>query len=380
MHHKLLVVTLALLAGFTVSAQSKMPVIRAKSTVVDIRDNGKLTKGTWTITPKLKPDIYTTGNKSSRVTFFTDADSISFKVKPGQVYDFIILLNNHDSAWTQIKYEAGPDYLGVLKKAGKYNSSDNPAIPHFTYQTKESTELVTLRTSFKLDSIAGGGNEASKIINLMHWVHNLIPHDGTHDNPVVKNALNMITECKKEKKGLNCRGLATVLNECYLAMGIRSRFVTCMPRDSVFTDCHVINMVWTDELNKWLWMDPTNDAWVMNEKGGLLGISEVRERLINGKPLILNPDANWNHRSSAVKEEYLFNYMAKNLYRFECPVRSEYDTETSSNGKKIDYVELLPLDGLNQLPRKSEQTGKTSGIKFTNYKTNNPSLFWAKPE
>jgi hypothetical protein len=133
----------------------------------------------------------------------------------------------------------------------------------------------------------------------------------THDNPIVKNAMNMITECRRDKKGLNCRGLATVLNECYLSMGFKSRFVTCMPRDSVFTDCHVINMVWSNDLKKWLWMDPTNDAYVMNEQGQLLGIAEVRERLINGKPLILNPDANWNHKSSAVKEEYLCNYMAK---------------------------------------------------------------------
>ena len=72
--------------------------------------------------------------------------------------------------------------------------------------------------------------------------------------------------------------------------------------------------------------------------------------------------------------------MAKNLYRFECPLNSEYDTETASNGKKTDYVELLTLDGFNQTPQKSVQTGKTSGIRFTTDKTNNPGLFWSKPE
>ena len=45
-------------------------------------------------------------------------------------------------------------------------------------------------------------------------------------------------------------------------------------------------------------MDPTNDAYVMNEKGELIGINEVRNRLINDQPLELNPDANWNHRTS----------------------------------------------------------------------------------
>ncbi len=369
-----------LLMGSPVLAQSRMPVIKATALLVDIRDNGKLSKGSWTITPKAKPDVYKTTFKNSRVTFITDRDSISFKVKPGKPYDFVILLNGNDSAWTQIWYEPVPAYLDILKKARRYNESDTREIPMFTYQAKEFPELALLRKGFNLDSVAGGGNEVSKIINLMHWVHNLIPHDGNHKNPVVKNALSMIGECKRERKGLNCRGLATVLNECYLSMGIRSRFVTCMPRDSVFNDCHVINLVWSDELNKWLWMDPTNDAYVMNEIGELLGISEVRDRLIEGKTLILNPDANWNHRSSAVKEEYLFNYMAKNLYRFECPVSSQYDTETATNGKKIDYVELLPLDGFNQVPQKSEQTGKSSGIKFLNYKTNNPHLFWTRPE
>ncbi|MFZ4522236.1 MAG: transglutaminase domain-containing protein [Bacteroidales bacterium] len=367
------------LLAFSVCAQTGIPIIKASNPMVSIRDGGILSKNSWTITPKLKPDVYTTTHKNTRVTFFTDLDSITFKVKQGGQYDFNILLNN-DTAWTRIKFEPGSPYLSILKKAGKYNFSDNREVPGFTYQNPDFPALVTLRTSLKLDSIAGGGNEISRMINLVHWIHNLVPHDGEHGNPEVKNAMNMIAECKREKKGLNCRGLATVLNECYLSLGFKSRFVTCMPKDSVFSDCHVINMVWSEEWRKWIWIDPTNDAYVMNEKGELLSIPEVRERLISGKQLILNPDANWNHRSSAVKEEYLYNYMAKNLYRFECAVSSEYDTETKTIGKKIDYVELLPLDGYNQLPQKAEQTGKSSGIKFINYKTNNPSLFWAAPK
>ncbi len=71
--------------------------------------------------------------------------------------------------------------------------------------------------------------------------------------------------------------------------------------------------------------------------------------------------------------------MTKNLYRLETPVGSEYDTETSSNGKRVDYVELLPLDGYRQEPQKTEKTGTHSRLKYTDYKTNNPDLFWAKP-
>jgi len=268
------------------------------------------------------------------------------------------------------------DFLYILKKADKYNFNDKRVLPPFTYQPIDNPNLAALRKAFFLDSIAGNGNEVSRIINLMHWVHDLIPHDGSHGNPVVKNALSMIAECKRDHRGLNCRGMATVLNECLLSMGYKSRFITCLPKDSlkVDNDCHVINMVYAASLKKWLWIDPTFNAYIMNEKGELLSIEEVRERLINDQPLILNPDANWNRHQSQTKEEYLYHYMAKNLYLLECPVNSEYNLETKEPGKVATYIRLLPLDYFDQSPDKFEM-----GTTILKYNTNNPALFWQKP-
>jgi hypothetical protein len=265
------------------------------------------------------------------------------------------------------------DYLSILKRASKYNLSDNRSLPAFSYQLSDNPNLVALRKGFNLDSIAGQGNDVLKILNLMHWVHNLVPHDGNHGNPEVKNALSMINVCKKDNRGLNCRGLALVLNECYLAMGIKSRIVTCYPKDilKIDPDCHVINSVYSESLKKWLWIDPTFNTYVINEKGEMLSIEEVRERLISDKTLILNPDANWNNQSTQTKENYLENYMAKNLYMLECPATSEYDMETHREGKTISYIKLLPLDYDNQKPDKEESEGK-----ITVYKTNNPNVFW----
>jgi len=359
------------------TAQTKLPVIKARSKTVDIRNGSEFRKNWWTISPEIKPDVYKTSVKNEKVTFYTDIDSISFLVKPNAEYNFIILLNGKDTALTQIKYVQSK--LDMLKNAARYNPADSRSIPAFTYQPFTDSNLVALRKGFNLDSIAGSASETARILNLLHWVHNLIPHDGNHENPAVKNAMSMIAECKKDKRGLNCRGLSTVLNECYLAMGIKSRFVTCMPKDSVFDDCHVINLVYATDLKKWIWIDPTNNAYVMNEKGELLNIQEVRERLVNGQPLLLNPDANWNNKASQYKEDYLYQYMAKNLYRLECPLSSEYDSETWKNGKTIVYVELLPLDAYRQTPQKEVHTS-TTGTQFTNYKTNNPAYFWTSPQ
>jgi hypothetical protein len=239
---------------------------------------------------------------------------------------------------------------------------------------------VRIRQNFKLDSIAGQGNEVSKIINLMHWVHTVVRHDGNSYNPYPPNTDNLIKVCRVENRGINCRMMATILNECYLAMGIKSRFITCMPKETEFDDCHVINMVYSNDWGKWIWIDPTFDAYVMNEKGELLGIEEVRERLIQGKPLILNPDANWNRESSQTKAYYLEQYMAKNLYRLQTPLISEYNSERNTNGEEYTYVELLPLDGIEQKPQKGEEENKETGTKWIYYKTNNPKLFWTKPE
>jgi hypothetical protein len=288
------------------------------------------------------------------------------------------LLNGKDSARTQIKYE--PSRLDILKGAGKYNYADNRFIPKFTYQSPDDPNLRKIRQDLNLDSIAGPGSELSQIFNLLHWIHVLVRHDGSSTNPTSKNAIDLINVCKAENRGVNCRMLATILNECYLSMGIKSRYITCMPKETEFDDCHVINMVFSTELDKWIWIDPTTDAYVMDEKGNVLGIQEVRERLVNGQPLILNADANWNRELLQTKEDYLEYYMAKNLYRMQTPLVSEYNTETWASGKEVTYVELLPLDGLEQTPQKEEKIIESTGVKFTYYKTNNPNLFWAKPE
>ena len=363
------------------NAQTKLPLIHANSTKMTIKDGKEIRKNWWTISPQIKVDVYTASSNS--VTFYTDIDSIRFKINSEKdSCNFLVVLNRKDTALTQLRYRM--PYLVKLKNAEKYNYSDNRFVPAFTYQSKENSSLVKIRRDFHLDSVAGKGNEISKILNLMHWVHNTVKHDGGSQNPTLKNAIDLIKVCQSEKRGVNCRMMATILNECYLSLGFKSRYVTCMPKETEFDDCHVINMVYSNDLNKWIWIDPTFDAYVMNEKGELLGLVEVRERLINDKPIILNPDANWNREQSQTKKNYLDNYMAKNLYRLECPVSSEYDTETVKEGKTVTYLELLPLDGLVQTPQKSEKQDLKSSQRTKNsyiyYKTNNPNLFWSKPE
>lgn len=256
------------------------------------------------------------------------------------------------------------DYAAILKKGGKYSKSAKDAeLPAFTYLEVNDPRLVHLRETLNLDSIAGHGDEISRIKNLCLWVHNTVRHDGSSANPEQKNALALIRICKEQNRGVNCRMLATILNECYLAMGFKSRFVTCLPKSEDDPDCHVVNVVWSRTLDKWIMADPSFYAFFTDKKGNLLGIAEARQMILDGKTVKTNPEINWNGQPRGEAEH--IDYMTKNFYWFSCPARSTVDTESVDNRQNEDYLILAAGDFK---PWQND------------YITRDADVFWARPE
>lgn len=206
------------------------------------------------------------------------------------------------------------DYLDILQKAPGYTHNERPdTLPRFEYINPNNKYLVEVRQYFKLDSVAGAGDELSKIKNILTYIHNTIKHDGNHESPAGSNIIKWAEACKGGARGLHCGGLAHVLKDCYLSMGFKARHISGLPQKYI-GECHSINVVYSNTLDKWIWIDPTNNAWVMDENGIMLSVQEVRERLRDGRPVILNEEANWNNQQKITKEYYLDSYMAKNLY------------------------------------------------------------------
>lgn len=228
-----------------------------------------------------------------------------------------------------VSYQAGR-YLRVLKESAPYESGSFREGEPFTYASAGDSCMMAVRQFFNLDSIAGRADEVSQMISIMTWLHDNIRHDGWGGFPkgVNRNSIDLYKACREQQRGLNCRGLAIVLSEMYMAMGWPARFVTCQSHAyDTDNDCHVICMVWSRTLGQWLWMDPTFAAYVMDERGNLLGIREVRQRLIDGLPLQINDDANWNHEDRETKEQYLDIYMAKNLYYISTHLHNGFGVE-----------------------------------------------------
>lgn len=265
------------------------------------------------------------------------------------------------------RFKEASDYLLILKKAPEYSRNQTvDSLPAIVYAGADDPDLVRVREYFHLDRVAVPGDELATIKNVLTYVHDRIRHDGKNGTPGGgANSINYAEACRDGRRGLNCRGLATVLNECYLSLGIPSRVITCLPKTYI-SDCHVINSVYSSVLGKWLWVDPTNNAWVMDDQGNMLSIQEVRERLRTDQPVMLNEEANWNNERKTTTEDYLYNYMAKNLYYLESWTRYGFNTESDAENP-VNYIFLQPV-GCDSSERKPR-----------NFSVNDDRYFWQLP-
>lgn len=314
------------------------------------------------------------GRKESALTAFEKSYALGYSNYTSTMADTDLISLHKEKRFIAVMQamREQSDYGYVLQHAGPYNKQTDKNWPVFSYQQATAPELVKLKNKYNLDSVAGNGDEISKIKKLLFWAHNMVRHDGNSNNPLSRNAIDLITVCQKENRGVNCRMMSTILRDAYQAEGFPSRMVTCMPKDTADNDCHVITVVWSKTLDKWVWMDPTFNAYVTDIKGNLLNIEEVRQRLVAGSAdLVLNDDANWNNKQKQTKDYYLGYYMSKNLYWLQCAAKSEWDAETRKPGKQLmEYVNLYP--GTYSQPKKAMRDNQQKPV-------NNPAYFWQKP-
>ena len=274
--------------------------------------------------------------------------------------------NELEVAFTANKGDFGKSKLQILKESAPYAAyigSDDLTV---RYTAPSDSLLTRTREYFNLDSIAGSGDDISRIKNLLYWVHDLVRHDGSSSWPDCRfNLIDLYNVCRDGSRGLNCRFMAMMLTEALLAEGIPARYLTCQSKEyDTDSDCHVITVAWSKSLGKWVWVDPTFAAFVTDENGLILHPGEVRYRLQNDLPLVLNEDANWNHKQTQTKEDYLENYMAKNLYVVSTNMLQQSEPEGKTSHPKGTVCALVP-----------------EGFSYNNahYVISDDEIFWAVP-
>ncbi|MEG2770759.1 MAG: transglutaminase domain-containing protein [Alistipes sp.] len=244
----------------------------------------------------------------------------------------------------------------LLRNANPY-AADTTQF-RFTY-TQDTLHAQALRTYFRLDTLLRADAPTwDNAVALAKFVAGNIPHANQTVYPEKSNAIALWEYHLNIEPAFNCRLHSILLHELLLASGIANRFVTCMPYDPEDNDCHVVNIVWLPELQKWAMIDSDMQAYITAPDQTPLSLEEMRRRYIAEEPMII-------HRLLDTKNDnYYASYWAKNLYWFQCWEQTGYDKEPSKEGRMIV---LIPpgFEGFKM---------RDQGVK-----TSDPARFWAAP-
>ena len=275
----------------------------------------------------------------------------------------------------------GRQWLGLLKNHPTFSGKgpSPPAAVTFTYAAPTDENLARLRELYGLDAIAGPGSESERIINLMRWVYKLTGHANEPEIPKELNAFNLIRLAKDEHMLINCYMKTVILNEVYLAMGWPSRQTHLLPCEKEEEESHFITSVYVSSLGKWIMMDPDMGAYVTDEEGSILGVQEIRSRMIAGLPLRVKDvdESGWFERarvdwSNFIRGvDYLW-FLSDFLFKIRCPQRSQFNQRAEP--QRV-YFELIPDGYRDEVLR---EPPRTEGGRTVVY-LNDEDLFWRKP-
>lgn len=241
-----------------------------------------------------------------------------------------------------------------------FRGRKNINIP-FTYQSSNNFCLSSLRYNYHLDDISKEGNEISRMIELMSWVHHLSNFDSNRRIILSSmNSLEILTLLQQYDLSFNCFMYATVLNEIFLAMGLKSRFIRCLSARKNDHECHCVTIVYSKIYEKWLLFDPSFNLIYINRKGIPLSLSEFRNSLIKGEK-IFAPRCDRKFINMVVQ------YWYKNSIIFQTYLKSEFNANASQNRR---FVYLFPKDLRIQFYSVPENS----------YITRNPDIFYQKPD
>jgi hypothetical protein len=277
----------------------------------------------------------------------------------------------------------GRHWAGLLKKHSTFSAKPlaYPVESTFQYAAPTDESLRKLRDTYNLDVVAGHGSDTERIINLMSWVHRLTGHANDPKIPKERNALTLIPLAQDQHMRINCYLKTIILNEVYLAMGFDSRQTHLLPAEKEDEESHVVTSVFSRTLGRWIMMDADFGVYVTDEKGAILGIAEIRKRLISGEPLVVesvNPPSGflagaWSYvRCFVDGADYLW-YLRKNIFKVECPQNSVFDI--AAQPSKV-YFQLIPDGYREELLQAPEITEQEHRIVFIN----DEELFWQRPD
>ena len=240
-----------------------------------------------------------------------------------------------------------------LKDCAPYTTEDVSIQKQYLVDEQRAQQI---RTYFKsnanldLDALAASGKTTwEKSVELAVFVAKNIPHDNQKTPVEDRNAITLWEYSRAVPTGFNCRYHSILLSELLLSIGIKNSFVTCLPYDENDGDCHVVNIVWLPEINKWAMIDSDMVEYVTNDQGTPLSLQEMRLYIRQGKSFTVSalPGFENSGVTDSSGQHYMKAYWAKNLYWFALYKVYAFDLEYARNSDgtrtfRPDYISLVP--------------------------------------
>lgn len=252
----------------------------------------------------------------------------------------------------------------LLQNAGNYAPD---TITFNIHSLQDSIKAQEIKEYFNIDSIVANSSTTwERSLALAKFVAIHIPHANQKVMPEKRNAIALWEYTKNIEPAFNCRLHSILLFELLTAADISATFITCMPKDSTDSDCHVVNQVWLPELNKWAMIDSDfNGNYATDNSGAPLSLAEIREKYISGEEIFYHK----GFAEGSNEIDFYYAYMAKNTYWFSCWETLSYFQEDAVNrGREIGRKIYLVPSGFEGFD-----------IEEGDMVTTNADIFWAAP-
>ena len=227
---------------------------------------------------------------------------------------------------TEAFYSEFEDRVSLLKEARldidslSYFAPTPPPYPLPASGAGESIEMPDYTSYFRLDTVVQEGMSTwEKSLAIGRWVSSHIPHANQKARPAAKDAITLWEFIQHEEPAFNCRYHSFFAMQLLRSVGVEARVLTCLPKDDNDPDCHVVNIVYLPEYQKWAMLDTDQSMYATDAEGTPLAPWEMREYYAQDKTFTL-----WyNYESPDQGMDYYRSYMAKNTYAFASPTSIE---------------------------------------------------------
>ncbi|MGZ2370433.1 transglutaminase-like domain-containing protein [Ancylomarina sp. YFZ004] len=315
-----------------------LPLINAESVKADYRIGNDWVKGNWTISPQIQFDslLINCYSNSETFAFYTDLDSITFELTPGQVHKFYVAINNTSYALTVVK-GISPNFA-TLQFDSKLKSNNLK----FWYEKNNNDYLNLLRSKYPIDSLVKDTkSDTEKAQNIMNWVHNQWQHNG-NNQPKKSDAISILEEVK-QGKNFRCVEYGIVTTACLNAIGLKARTLSLRTKDvetRKYGAGHVLLEVYLNDLKKWVLLDPQwNIIPVLN--GIPLNAVEFQKAISeNYKELEIISGL-------ALSKRYYVDWIFPYLYYFNTSFDNREGIELTNNINGKKKLMLVPLGAKN---------------------------------